>query len=133
MNFNVVSAPDKRLTEEKYLEFKEDYLHSNLNWNELKNKYGLSKKEHAETCRRVKQEEGLEYRPMKKAKYYYKHGNNYYIVKRLNGKNVYLGRFPAPMFTENDLKQIVERCKKYGWDIEKCKRYVNQVKREKGG
>ena len=51
MNFKISSAPDKRLSEEDYQKFKDDYLNSSLTWHELRKKYKLSKKEHSETCK----------------------------------------------------------------------------------
>lgn len=128
MNFKISSAPDRRLSEEDYQKFKDDYLNSSLTWHELRKKYKLSKKEHSETCKRVKAEEGISIRPCLIAKYFYRTGNSYQIIKRINGVNVVFGTFSSSKFNETDLKRIVETCKEYEWDLDKCKAFIEKVK-----
>ena len=131
MKFSIASAPDKRLSEEDYLKFKEEYLHSEISWNDLKNKYGLSKKEHSETCKRVKQEEGLSVRPSQTARYFYKSNNSYQVIKRINGTNIVFGTFPTSKFDETDLKTVIKKCKEFDWNVDKCKLFIKMFKLEK--
>lgn len=129
MNFNIVAAPDKRLTEEQYPQFKEDYLNSELDYFKLKAKYGLSKKEYGETAKRVRDEENIDYRPSAKAKYYYRNGKQWRIVKSIKGKAVLYGSLPVRKYSEKKMKAIVAKCKEWRWDYEKCTGYINSLPR----
>lgn len=127
MNFRVISAPERRLPDELYEDFKDDYLNSTLNYNELRAKYDLSKKEYGEVATRIKKEEGISHKPFNKAKYYYRNFHKWNIVKRVNGRNVLFGTLPMSKFSEKDIKRIVKQCKEWRWDYEKCTRYINSL------
>lgn len=128
MNFNIISAPAKRLTEEMYPKFKKDYLTSTLNYHKLRDKYGLSKKEYGEVVKRIKKEEGITHRPHLKAKYFYRNRNTYYIVKSINGVSIQYASFPCRRFNEQDMITIVNKFKELDWDYDKCVEYAEFVK-----
>lgn len=128
MNFNIVSAPAGRLSEVDYPKFKKDYLTSTLNYHKLRDKYGLSKKEYGEVVKRIKKEEGITHRPYVSAKYYYKNGKSYYIVKNINGVNIQYASFPCRRFNEQDMINIVNKFKELDWDYDKCVEYAESVK-----
>lgn len=127
MNFRVVSAPEKRLTEEMYPQFKKDYMDSDLDYHKLKAKYGLSKKEYGEVARRVREEENITTRPSGKAKYFYPNGNRWVIVKSINGNRIDFGSLPMKNYSQKKMRAIVEKCKEWGWDYEKCTEYINSL------
>ena len=127
MNFNIVSAPEQRLTADTYKQFKDDYLHSTMTYHELKHKYGLSKKEYGETIKRIKAEENITYKPVNNAKHFYDVYGKYRVIKRCNGKNVLFGTLPKTKFSEQDMINIVNKCKEWRWDYEKCTRYIKSL------
>lgn len=127
MNFNIVSAPDKRLTAEQYPQFKEDYLNSELDYFQLKSKYGLSKKEYGETAKKVREEENIDYRPRANARHFYQNGSKWRIVKSINGENILFGSLPISSYPEEKMKIVIEKCKKLRWDYEKCTRYIKSL------
>jgi len=61
------------------------------------------------------------------AKFYSKRSDGYYDVqKQIDGKKLYIGRFPD----ENTAKKVVKECIKHNWEINKIKPFIddNRVK-----
>ena len=103
-----------------YDDFKEDYLHTSQSNKDIRRKFDLSQKDFAIMADRVKEDEGISYRPIMNAKYYYRKGNRFVISKKFNNEVTYFGIVP----TEEIAIRIVEVCKKHNWDIPKCKEIV---------
>jgi len=108
-------------------EFTDDFLHSELDNKELKEKYGMSHGEFKQYCNIVKMNHNLTRRPFwkhrkGKAKYYYKVKNGFIICKRYGNDYVYLGFVSSLKVAE----QLVEMCKNLSWDRELCQKLCHE-------
>lgn len=127
LNFRVVEGSDSRLSDKDFLLLKEDYFHSPLNSNELRLKYGLSKREYMETCKQIRDEENILIRPRKSAKHFYRFKDKWYILKTTKNERRYFGSLPIGRFSEDDMMEIVNQLKKMEWDVDECRNYIRSL------
>ena len=124
MNFNVVSGDYSILSEDKFDEFKADYLNSDLSSNEVRLKWNLSKKQYSRVTKKIREELGLLKRPYRESKHYYENKTCWSIIKHINQEKVYFGSVSKSKYSEDDVKQIVAHCKSLDWDKEKVYEYI---------
>ena len=127
MNFNLIENHTVDFNE-IHDSFCDDYLWSNeLSNVEIRKKYDLTVREFKELSGIVKKEFGFKRRPnyrKGKGKYYYRHEYGYSIQKQVKDKFVYLGF----VSTEAAAIEVVELCKKVGWDIGESKHIIKTYK-----
>ena len=129
MNFNFVEGQYSRLSEENFEEFRDDYLHSELSTQEVREQWGLSKREYAEITREIRNELGLKSRPFTRAKHFYKKGNQWHIIKTRNKERTYYGSLPCSRFSEDEMKDIVKKLESYDWKYTSCQRFLRELER----
>lgn len=108
-------------------DFIQDYIFSTeLKNQEIRIKYNLSHKEFKELSDSVKEEFGLNRRPIRinNSKYYYPCGYGFIIQKTINCVSYYLGFVTS----EQEAIEIVEKCKKVSWNIGECRQIVEGYK-----
>lgn len=120
MNFNVIDGTDEFLSKEKLSAFEADYLNSELKSEEVRRKYGLSKRQYSVVSQRIRDKYGLLRRPYAQSKHFYQQGNRWIIIKTNRKERVYIGSLPCDVFSKSDVECIVEKCKEMCWNIDKC-------------
>lgn len=125
MNFDVIDGNFEVLSKERLVEFEADYLNSELKSVEVRQKYGLSKKQYSRITQKIRDKYGLLRRPYAQAKHFYQQGNRWVIIKTNRKERVYIGSLPCDVFSKEDIVNIVEKCKEMSWNIDKC---VNLIK-----
>lgn len=120
MNFNVVDGTDEFLSKEKMAAFEEDYLNSELKSNDVRLKYGLSKRQYSEIAQQIRDKYGLIRRPYAQSKHFYQQGNRWIIIKTNRRERVYIGSLPVDVFSKSDVECIVEKCKELSWNVDEC-------------
>ena len=126
------------LIESKYVDwnkihedFSDDFLFSSLSNEEIRIKYDMTHKEFKEFTNIVKSENNITRRPYWKLRnnkgvnYYYKCKCGFQIRKRIGGQDVYLGIVPS----ELDARKIVQLCINASWNIEVCKKIIDNWKK----
>lgn len=124
MIFNFIEGQYSRLSKEDYEGFKDDYLHSELSTHQVREKWGLSKKEYSLITKEIRDELGIGCRPFTKAKNFYKVGNSWHILKTINHKTIIYGVLPFEEYDENDMVEIVKKCKNMDWEYTLCREYL---------
>lgn len=125
MNFRVVEGEYYDI-ESIFDDFEEDYLHSDMNVKQLREKYGLSRYMYAKLASLLREKHNLTRRPCD-AKYFHKHGTSWVIVKDCNGKTKYFGRIPIK-YGKEVLDEAIETCKSLNWDISECQKRIKEIK-----
>ena len=107
--------------------FVDDYLFSSeLSNREIQCKYGMTNNEFRNFAREIREEFGVNRRPVERnGKYCYLLNGRWIIQKRINGEHIYFGRVPS----ESIALKLVELCKKLSWDIDKCTDIVHNWSR----
>lgn len=124
MNFNIVDGNYEVLSKERLSAFEADYLNSELKSVEVRKKYGLSKKQYSRITQKIRDKYGLLRRPYAQSKHYYLQGNRWIIIKTKKKERAYIGSLPADIFNKDDIEIIVETCKDFAWDFERCSEYI---------
>lgn len=120
MNFNVIDGTDNVLSLERLAAFEADYLNSELKSVEVRQKYGLSKRQYSEITRDIRERYGLLRRPYAQSKHFYQQGNRWIIIKTNRKERVYIGSLPVDVFSKSDVECIVEKCKELSWNVDEC-------------
>lgn len=130
MKFTIKEGEYECLTADEFVKFEEDYLHSDLTRDEVKSKYNLSKKQYADVTRSIRKKHNIMRRPKPSCKNYYRFGNQYRIIKTIDGTRYYIGSLPCHAFSEEDVLKIVEHCRKLQWNVDDCEQYIKDCIRE---
>ena len=120
MNFNIVEGEYEILSKDLLQSFELDYLNSELKSVEVRAKYGLSKKQYSTITQKIREKYGLLRRPYSQSKHFYQQGNRWIIIKTNRKERVVIGTLPADVFSKDDVKEIVQKCKDLLWDIDRC-------------
>ena len=103
--------------------FVEDYMFSSeLSNKEIQCKYGMTNNEFRNFAREIREEFGVNRRPVERnGKYCYLLNGRWIIQKRIDDTNVYFGVVPS----ESIALKLVELCKNLQWNIDDCMNIVH--------
>ncbi len=124
MEFKVIDGTSPLLTEIEFKSFREDYLTSDMTTNDVRLKYGLSKKQYSDITKKIREEEGIDCRPYSRAKHFYKHNGRWYVIKTTKKERIYFGSLPCIDFSKQDMEQIVKKMAKMRWEYTRCKEFL---------
>lgn len=117
---NVKISNGTYFTEEDYQAFKQDYIHSTLSMNQLKEKHNVTSHNMRKSVSRIIKETGFRRtsttnRPVK---YYVKtRGGKYTVIRKRNNKRTHFGTYD----TEEEARKVVDELKKVNWDKNQLK------------
>ena len=127
MNFHLVEGKYESIAIDELSDFERDYLNSELNSTEVREKYGLSRKQYSLITQRIRDKYGLLRKPYAQSKHFYQQGNRWHIIKTIKNKRIRFGSLPADVFSKEDMEIIIEKCKKMQWNVDKCMNLIESL------
>lgn len=111
-----------------YQDFVEDYNNPNITGHDVRRKNNLNSKQYC-NLRQIAIKNGdipkVRHMNQTTAKFYSQRKDGYFEVqKNINGKKLYVGRFPD----EDTAKKIVKECIKHNWQINQIKPFIDDNK-----
>lgn len=136
ITFNIVEGGTD-FSEELLEKIRYDYYENlNLTVKQIQRKYGLNNKKWVKIRNKLIDDYGFsnrmnnhqcntKHKKERNVKNYYRntYGNKYYVVKRIEGEDVYFGSFSS----EKEAQKCVELCKARNWDKNEKSRIINEV------